>query len=130
MAATQGQVAAAAPTLFIPVEGPPGPVGPAGPSEVKAVKLVTVEMSPYTMSTVDYELDCDSTDGPITVIVGQDIEAAFIHDSGGAAATNNITIDLGEATARGDHTYVINLAWASADMVRGSPVVWRVSGLR
>lgn len=85
-------------------------------------KNVTTAMSPYTVLSTDYFISCDSTAGPITILLPNtttSFRELIIKDRVGTAITQNITITTpgGVVTFDGNTTYTFTDNYESLEML-------------
>ncbi len=83
---------------------------------------VTFGMSPYTVTATDYYISCDSSGGPITILLPNaptTYDEYIIKDRTGNALTNNITVTTvgGVVTIDGVATYVFDENYESIEMI-------------
>lgn len=81
---------------------------------------VTTAMSPYTVTATDYFISCDSTLGPITILLPDSptVNRQFIvKDRTGTALINNITVTSvsGAATIDGVTSYIFDETYESIE---------------
>lgn len=83
---------------------------------------VTTAMSPYTVTASDYFISCDSTLGPITILLpnAPSTNRQFIiKDRTGTAATNNVTVTTvgGVVSIDGVVSWVFDENYESVEML-------------
>ena len=86
---------------------------------------VTTAMSPYTVTATDYYISCDSTLGPITILLPNaptTYDQFIVKDRTGTADTNNITVTTvgGVVTIDGVTSYVFDEEYESIETLFNS----------
>jgi hypothetical protein len=77
--------------------------------------------SPYTVPASATRIECDTTAGPIELVVGQSAVSRrlTVVDAAGKADQNAITITFTPDTLRGGTGYVVGVPYAIVDFTRG-----------
>ena len=93
--------------------------------EVPSYVNVTTAMSPYTVTATDYFISCDSTLGPITILLPNapnTYDQFIVKDRTGTADTNNITVTTvgGAVTIDGVTSYVFDEEYESIETLFNS----------
>ena len=83
---------------------------------------VTFAMSPYTVTPTDYYISCDTSGGPITILLPNaptQFDQLIIKDRTGDALVNNVTVTTvgGVVLIDGMSTYIFDEEFESIEMI-------------